>query len=151
MLTFLAQSTLDGDFLLKAIGAMSFIASAVTAWAVLTGKRTKTEVGPQPFEVSQAAEHVSKGSFNKHLELDRKEHERDREEYRTAHKEIWAAIESFRSENSRKIEALISKVDSTAAVMDRIGDEVRDAAKTANQAANTAVTALNEAQHKRAS
>ena len=101
---------------------------------------------PQPFKVSQEAEHVSKSSFNKHLELDRKEHEADR----LVHKEIWAAIEKFRSENSRKIEDLIRQVATIAGVMTRIGEDVRDAAKTANQAANTAVTALNEAQHKRA-
>ena len=140
----LAQAT-DGDSLLKVLGVVILIAQVVGAWAVITGRKQATEVGPQPFKVSAAEEHVSKSSFNKHLELDRKEHEKDRDE----HAKIWIAIESHRSENSRKIEALIGKVDATAAVMERIGDEVRDAAHVAREAATSASVAINEARHKK--
>ena len=114
------------------------------------GKADNVSVGPQPFKVTAAEQFVEKRSFNQHLELDRKEHEKDREESRHEHAKLWAAIESFRSANSLKIEALIGQVAGIAGAMSRIGDEVRDAAKTAHQAANTAVTALNEAQHKKA-
>ena len=113
------------------------------------GKADNVSVGPQPFKVTPAEQFVEKRSFNQHLDLDRKEHEKDREESRKEHDKLWAAIENFRSANSLKIEGLIAQVSGITSVMSRIGDEVRDAAKTAQQAANTAVTALNEAQHKK--
>lgn len=113
------------------------------------GKAENISVGPQPFKVTPAEQFVEKRSFNQHLDLDRREHEKDREEYRDEHAKIWLAIETHRSANSMKIEALIGKVDATAAVMDRIGDEVRDAAKTAREAVTAASVAINEARHKK--
>lgn len=126
-------------------GFMGWLVAGLTALFVLyreagrfAGKADKVSVGPQPFEITPAADYCTKKSFNQHLDLDREEHAK-----------IWAAIENHRSANSLKIEALIGKVDSTAAVLGRIGEEVREVARTANQAVVTATTALNEAQHKR--
>lgn len=42
------------DWIIAAIAAVPTIASAVTAWAVLTGKGTKTVVTPSPLEVRGA-------------------------------------------------------------------------------------------------
>jgi hypothetical protein len=42
----------QGEFIVMGIGAIILLANGVTAWAVLTGKAAKRELGPQPFAVS---------------------------------------------------------------------------------------------------
>lgn len=42
----------QGEFINMAFNAAILLAAAVGAWGVLTGKAQKSEVGPQPFEVS---------------------------------------------------------------------------------------------------
>jgi hypothetical protein len=149
LLPFIAESPMPEGFMGWLIAGLLALIGLYREAQKLGGKADNVSVGPQPLKVAAQEKFVEKASFNMHLDLDRAEHEKDREEYRAEHEKIWTAIENFRSDNSRKIETLIGKVDATAAVMARIGDEVRDAARTARDAATSASVAINEARHKK--
>jgi len=141
-LVFLAENNMPEGFMGWLIAGLLALIGLYREVQKFGGKADNVAVGPQPFKVAAQAEFVEKGSFNKHLELDRKEHEKDRAEFREEHEKIWRAIEANRREHSNEISRLLEKVTTTAALMDRVGEEVKDAARVAHDAATAAAVAV---------
>lgn len=134
----LAQAEPSPDFIYKLIAGLSLLANFVLLVSKFRGGGERREITNDPLVVKPSDKFTSQGSFNKHLELDRHEHTK-----------LWDEIAKNRQQHEGEIRDLIEKTSTTAATMERIGEDVREAAKVAREAANTATAALVEAKHKK--
>jgi len=50
----------QGEFIVMGIGVLILLGNAFTAWAVITGKAQRRDLGPQPFEVTMQDKPLTK-------------------------------------------------------------------------------------------
>lgn len=121
MLTLLANSPAvsDGDFILKALNMLSIFAGAVTAWAVISGKKQKLE---QPVEVKASTEYVDKTSYHNHCKLNLEHHQRIE-----ARMEL---ITQAQGVQAQEIAALKVHRENAAEQLDKLGEQMSEINRT---------------------
>ena len=129
------------ELLYTGLGVLILVSQAVGAWFLLTGRASKSEVGPQPFEVREAEDaltrrehsltcgHIDRRVTALETRADRLERrmDDDKKEIIASGKDSEAGIHSRLNDVDRKVAALDERTqatNTTLAVQDRKLDAI---------------------------